>query len=213
MEAIQGLQWALLDAERRGGDVKDKLLEAYKEARDEARRADALAHDLEAANMRNLILARTVNARAALGTYGTYAIMCSCLSHRSVTACGAWVHAERIQEKILKKPGAKMDEKDWSKYVDSRPALKARMLEQAPRWAKTLGRDILSIWQITNQRANGEQVGDVIEVFQEWFTREQIWVLGCILTEESYPWTALPAREGFSHVEQKRAMGLKKKKD
>lgn len=120
-------------------------------------------------------------------------------------------HAERIQEKVLNKPGVKMTDHDWSKYVDSRPTLKARILEKAPRWAraKTLGMVILSVCQITNQRAHGEQIGEVIEIPQAWFTREQIWVLGCILTEENYPWMAEPPIEGFSHSEQRRLMGRK----
>jgi hypothetical protein len=118
--------------------------------------------------------------------------------------------AERIQEKVLKKPGAKMRDHDWSNYVDSRPRLKAQILEQAPRWAKTLGRDILNVCQTANQRwAHGEQVGEVIGIPQSWFTREQIWVLGCIFTEENYRWMAQPPIKGFSHTVKRRLMDQK----
>lgn len=90
---------------------------------------------------------------------------------------------------------------DWDKYVNADPRIKTLMVSKAPRWEMTLGQDILSVCQIANQRAHGE-VGDQILLSREWFTDEQIWVIGCILTKELYMWRAEPGLEGFSDAEQ-----------
>lgn len=104
VEAIQGLQSALLEAERRAGksknELRDELMKSKDELRDEllkcmdelmkcmdelmrckdelmeaSKEADSLVRALQAANMDYLILARTVHPRGALGTYGTYVIL------------------------------------------------------------------------------------------------------------------------------------------
>lgn len=103
------------------------------------------------------------------------------------------------------KAGQRLNAEQWQKYVDSDRTLKSLMVSRAPKWANTLGQDILGTCRVANQRAHGE-VGDAILLSRAWFTDEQIWVLGCILTKELYVWRADPEMEGYSDREQREAM-------
>jgi hypothetical protein len=155
--------------------------------------------------MQCLRLGRTVNARAALGEPPAlpHHPRVVCLLFELLTSSGP--HAERVQEKVMGKPGARMSADQWQRYVDADEGLKELMVSRAPKWAKTLGQDIVSTIRVANKRAHGE-VGDAILLSKDWFTNEQIWVLGCILTRESYRWKAEPAMEGYSDAEQRRVM-------
>jgi hypothetical protein len=193
-----------MDALRRAEDAMDRLVEAERRAWQEARRADGLRQELLDAHMECLRLQQTVNAHVALGEPPALPVWFACSSLiELLTPSGP--HAEQIQQKVLGKPGARMSAEEWQRYVDADEGLKELMVSRAPKWAETLGEEIVRACRVADKRAFGA-MGYTILFFTDWYTEEQIWVLGCILTRELYRWTAEPWLEGYSFMEQRRVM-------
>ena len=74
----------------------------------------------------------------------------------------------------------------WQEYVDDRPKLLQRILRRAPKWKTHVGQSLDEIYRVCSQRVHGERAGDLIEIPRAWFTDEQVWVVGSVLTEARY---------------------------
>ena len=88
-----------------------------------------------------------------------------------------------------------MDSKQWEEYINSRPDLKKCILNKAPKWRSNLGGSVSSLYQTLSQRVHPightpdeyNRKDEVLQIYKNGFTGEQILVIACILDYHYYP--------------------------
>ena len=95
-----------------------------------------------------------------------------------------------IQKQVMKSKGKTiMSANDWDEYLETRESVRDCIFICAPKWKKGTGASIVnSIIHTQSQRfhPNVQPLSDRIYIGDEWMTREQGLIVGCILSHENY---------------------------